>query len=135
MPADLPNILFQTVSFLMITGVYGVGIILLARNDRTSLEVWNVRGIGQAASMSIVGLGLILIGLPAPSRLEWSTMIPSGATALLCLVIAWNWHSQRRSAVMRNRTGAGPICPGCGYDLHGRTSGPCPECGRLTDSR
>jgi hypothetical protein len=51
------------------------------------------------------------------------------ATALSMRWAMWATRARRdvaNTALMR----AKGLCPGCGYDLRGNTSGVCPECGR-----
>jgi hypothetical protein len=74
------------------------------------------------------------------SHPKWFDSVLIGAFAvgiwgllLLGVAIAWALVAQTRLRTLL-QAAQGMLCPRCGYDLHGVTSGLCPECGREYDS-
>ena len=74
--------------------------------------------------------GLIASGEPTPN----SGVFRVGYVIFLIVLLAVLFMVWR-VALRTWRCDLPTVCRGCGYDLRGKTTGPCPECGRDLVSR
>lgn len=105
---------------------------LFARQKPSNLRCVVYALFALAAGSVLAG---IAVSLPPGEPVRWPYIALGctiGGTGLFALAIpvVREWHS----IVRRNRGHEG-LCPNCGYDLRGNTSGRCPECGSAAQPR
>lgn len=78
--------------------------------------------------VAVAFIGLITAATSLPAG-QWK-MVPTFVAAAVAVLGEWAlfWRPLERDE-RRQERGARGLCPSCGYDLTGNTSGTCPECG------
>ena len=95
--------------------------VLFCTPDQSRILTWDE--FARVLPRTTVALSSASVGLPHAEALAFFSVPP----------LLWLALCTRRLVLLRRRRGPG-LCPTCGYDLTGNTSGVCSECGTAVEA-